>query len=168
MWKRVYPEVLGRSIQVEVLHTTEVLDGLVAAGELDLGQLDVTVTYHDPCDLGRKGGIFDAPRRLLGALPGVRFVEMSASGRESDCCGGGGNLESFDAEAVSSVSLRRIGRAMEVLPPATHVALLSACQQCERTLRSAARRHPEARAARLRVMDVTELVWQANQAAKRN
>jgi heterodisulfide reductase subunit D len=168
MWKHVYPVVLGRPIQVEVLHTTEVLDRLVAAGELDLGRLDVTVTYHDPCDLGRKGGIFEAPRRLLGALPGVRFVEMGASGRESDCCGGGGNLESFDPEVVSSVSLRRVGRALELLPATTQVALLSACQQCERTLHSAARRHPEARAARLRVMDVVELVWQANQAAECN
>ena len=73
------------------------------------------------------------------------------------CCGGGGNLASFDPGVVSDIALRRITRACEVGAQ----VLVSACQQCERTLMAAARRHPEARRARMRVMDVTELVCQA-------
>jgi Fe-S oxidoreductase len=95
----------------------------------------------------------------------LRFVEMSAQGMESDCCGGGGNLESFDPDVLSEVSLRRIDRACEVLPTGAGAAVASACQQCERTLTAATRRHEEARRARLRVVDVVEIVWQAVQAA---
>ena len=157
MWKFVYPAVLGDEVGLEVLHATELLNDLIAAGDIELGELALRVTYHDPCDLGRKSHVFDAPREVLGRIPGVTFVEMSTSGEISECCGGGGNLESFDPDVVSEVSLKRVSRACEV--DAQVVA--SACQQCERTLTAAVRQHEDARRARIRVMDVTELVWQA-------
>jgi len=157
MWKFVYPEVLGEDIGLEVLHATELLDELIRQGAIELGEIDLRVTYHDPCDLGRKSGVFDAPRRVLQSIPGLTFVEMSSSGRISECCGGGGNLESFDPDVVSEVSLRRVDRACEVEAQ----VITSACQQCERTLTAAVRKHNEARRARVRVMDVAELVWKA-------
>ncbi|RLC85955.1 MAG: hypothetical protein DRI79_10700 [Chloroflexi bacterium] len=157
MWKFVYPEVLGEDIGLEVLHATELLDELIRQGAIELGEIDLRVTYHDPCDLGRKSGVFDAPRRVLQSIPGLTFVEMSSSGRISECCGGGGNLESFDPDVVSEVSLRRVDRACEVEAQ----VITSACQQCERTLTAAVRKHNEARRARMRVMDVAELVWKA-------
>ncbi|HEY68195.1 MAG TPA: (Fe-S)-binding protein [Thermoflexia bacterium] len=157
MWKFVYPEVLGEDIGLEVLHATELLDELIRRGAIELGEIDLRVTYHDPCDLGRKSGVFDAPRRVLQSIPGLTFVEMSSSGRISECCGGGGNLESFDPDVVSEVSLRRVDRACEVEAQ----VITSACQQCERTLTAAVRKHNEARRARMRVMDVAELVWKA-------
>jgi len=119
------------------------------------------VTYHDPCDLGRKSGVFDPPRRVLQSIPGLEFVEMAGYGNESDCCGGGGNLESFDPDVVSEVSLRRLDQACEIEAQ----IIASACQQCERTLTNAVRRHKDARRLRMRVMDVTELVWRAVEAA---
>ncbi|HEC34351.1 MAG TPA: (Fe-S)-binding protein [Chloroflexi bacterium] len=161
MWKFVYPEVLEEEIGLEVLHATELLDELIAQGAIELGELPLRVTYHDPCDLGRKSHVFEPPRRVLRSIPGLTFVEMSSSGQISECCGGGGNLESFDPDVVSEVSLRRIARACEV--GAQVVA--SACQQCERTLTAAVRKSEEARRARMRVMDVTELVWKAAQKA---
>jgi heterodisulfide reductase subunit D len=161
MWKFVYPTVLEGEVGLEVLHATELLDGLIAEGDIELGELDLRVTYHDPCDLGRKSQVFDAPRQVLGRIPGVTFIEMSTSGQISECCGGGGNLESFDPDVVSEVSLKRVSRACEV--DAQVVA--SACQQCERTLTAAVRQHEEARRARMRVMDVTELVWKAMEKA---
>jgi len=161
MWKFIYPDVLGGEIGLEVLHATELVDELVTQGAIQLGERKLRVTYHDPCDLGRKSHVFEAPRRVLRSIPGVTFVEMSSSGQISECCGGGGNLESFDPEVGSEVSVRRIGRACEVEAQ----VVTSACQQCERTLTAAVRQHEEARAGRLRVMDVTELVWEAMQKA---
>jgi heterodisulfide reductase subunit D len=179
MWKYVYPRVLGEEAAsgeaeagtgeaeaptlagLEVLHATELLDELIAQGDIELGELDLRVTYHDPCDLGRKSHVFEAPRQVLRRIPGVTFVEMSSCGQISECCGGGGNLESFDPDVVSEVSLSRVSRACEV--DAQVVA--SACQQCERTLTAAVRQHEEARRARMRVMDVTELVWKAMEKA---
>jgi len=160
MWKFIYPEVLGGDIGVAVLHATELLDELITQGALKLGEVKARVTYHDPCDLGRKSHVFESPRRVLRSIPGVEFVEMSSAGQISECCGGGGNLESFDPEIGGEVSVRRIGRACEVEAQ----VVTSACQQCERTLTAAVRQHEGARKARVRVMDVTELVWEAVQA----
>ena len=165
MWRFVYPDVLGRQIGIEIVHATELLDNLIREGALPLGELSLAVTYHDPCDLGRKSGVFDAPRRVLSHIPGVTFIEMGASRMISDCCGGGGNLESFDPDVVSEVSLRRVERACEVLGPSAGGVLVSACQQCERTLTAGVRRHEDARRSRVRVADVAELVWQAVEAA---
>jgi heterodisulfide reductase subunit D len=157
MWKFIYPDVLGEELGLEVVHATELLAELIERGDIKLGSMDLRVTYHDPCDLGRKSGVFDAPRQVLRSIPGVTFVELSSSGQISECCGGGGNLESFDPDVLFEVAERRVDRACEIEAQ----VITSACQQCERTLTSAVRRHEKARQARMRVMDVTELVWKA-------
>jgi heterodisulfide reductase subunit D len=157
MWKFVYPDVLGEEIGLEVVHATELLDEMIVEKDVELGELELRVTYHDPCDLGRKSGVFDAPRRVLQSIPGLTLVEMGSYGQISECCGGGGNLESFDPDIVSEVGLRRVDRACE----GGAEVIVSACQQCERTLTRAVRHHELARSVRMRVADVTELVSQS-------
>ncbi len=157
MWKAIYPKVLGEELEFEVYHATELLADLIDQSALPLNTLPLKVTYHDPCDLGRKSEVYEAPRKVLQSIPDLTLREMSGSRSISECCGGGGNLESFDPEAVSDVALHRIDRACEVEAQ----VIVSACQQCERTLMAATRRHKEARRARMRVMDITELIWQA-------
>jgi Fe-S oxidoreductase len=161
MWKVIYPELLGQETGIEVLHATQLLAEWIAESKIRLGEIPLAVTYHDPCDLGRKSGVYDAPRQVLRSVPGLSLLEMSGSGQISECCGGGGNLASFDPDVVSEVALRRIGRACNVQAQ----ALISACQQCERTLMDAVRRHRDARRARMQVMDVTELVCRAMDSA---
>jgi Fe-S oxidoreductase len=167
MWKHIYPELLEDEAErrglkgLEIMHATELVAELVDEARVPMGELGLRVTYHDPCDLGRKGGVYEAPRQVLRGIPGVSLVEMSGCGQISECCGGGGNLESFDPDVVSDVAAHRIDRAVE----AEADMLISACQQCERTLMAAVRRHSQARRARMRVMDVTELVCRAMDAA---
>jgi heterodisulfide reductase subunit D len=113
----------------------------------------MVVTYHDPCDLGRKGGTFDAPRRVLRAIPGVTLVEMDSRRETALCCGGGGNLETFDPGLGAEVAAKRVAEAQAVGAQ----VIASACPQCERTLTKSTR----ANRVRIRVMDVAQLVERA-------
>jgi heterodisulfide reductase subunit D len=153
-WKHSYPAALGtEDLGLEVLHATEFLADVLETGNLPLRELQENVTYHDPCDLGRKGGVIEAPRRILAQIPGLRLVEMAENRASSHCCGGGGNLESFAPEVGQAVARNRIRQAAAVAAG----TVVSACQQCERTLANAAR----AERLRIRVKDITEVVLEA-------
>jgi heterodisulfide reductase subunit D len=153
-WKHSYPAALGtEDLGLEVLHATEFLADVLETGNLPLRELRENVTYHDPCDLGRKGGVIEAPRRILAQIPGLRLVEMAENRDSSHCCGGGGNLESFAPEVGQAVARNRIRQAAAVGAG----TVVSACQQCERTLANAAR----AERLRIRVKDITEVVLEA-------
>lgn len=155
MWHHTIPEVLGQPLGFEVMHASEVLRDLVAEERLSFAEPQRTgvVTYHDPCDLGRKGGVFDPPREVLRRIPGYTFVEMQQSREHALCCGGGGNLETFDPDLVQEVAARRVAQAAEV----NATVLISACPQCVRTLSKAARNQK----LRIRVMDLTQFVEMA-------
>jgi heterodisulfide reductase subunit D len=153
-WKHSYPAAMGtEDLGLEVLHATEFLADVLETGDIPLRELRENVTYHDPCDLGRKGGVTEAPRRILAQIPGLRLVEMAENRDSSHCCGGGGNLESFAPEVGQAVARNRIRQAAAV----TAGTVVSACQQCERTLANAAR----AERLRIRVQDITEVVLEA-------
>jgi Fe-S oxidoreductase len=152
-WHHVYPEVVGE-LGIEVVHATQLLAEMVEGGRLQMaGGRKMVVTYHDPCDLGRKGGILDAPRTVLESIPGVTFVEMDSRRETSLCCGGGGNLETFDADLGAEVAAKRVAEAQAVGAQ----VIASACPQCERTLTRSTR----AAKVRIRVMDVAQLVERA-------
>ncbi|MBN1954985.1 MAG: (Fe-S)-binding protein [Anaerolineae bacterium] len=147
-WKDEYPHLLGEPLGFEVLHATELLAQIV--DRLTFKPLEETVTYHDPCDLGRTSGIYDAPRNVIRAIPGVNFVEMEHHHEYSLCCGGGGDVEMADKELSAAVGKNRIAQAAAVEAK----YLLSACQQCVRTLAGAARQEK----VRVRTMDLVEFV----------
>jgi heterodisulfide reductase subunit D len=111
------------------------------------------VTYHDPCDLGRGAREFDAPRDVIRAIPGIEFVELPRNREECQCCGGGGNLEMIDAGLSADIARSKIE---EVLSTGAD-AVVTACQQCVRTMYSYVRRNK----IQLEVLDITQLVRRA-------
>ena len=152
-WSHLYSLFGSTPLDFEIVHASEFLARLLGEGQLKLGSVEQVVTYHDPCDLGRKSGIYDAPRQVIEAVPGIEFREMDASRQEALCCGGGGDVQIVDESVTASVADRRLGQAQRTGAR----VLLSACQQCKRTLMAAARRNR----VRVRVMDIAELVWRA-------
>lgn len=154
-WKHLYPLFNSEPLGLEVLHSSEFLAGLMERGRLKLRGLEETVTYHDPCDLGRKSGIYDAPRYVIESIPGLTFIEMDTYGPDAMCCGGGGDVQISDENVTAAVAARRVRQAQKTGAR----TLLSACQQCKRTLAVAARQQK----IRMKAQDVTELVWRAMQ-----
>lgn len=111
-----YPRL---GIEYPVQHHTQYLaERLEALAPLLSHPVPARVTYHDPCYLGRANGIFDPPRQLLGAIPGVELVEMEHHRNTSLCCGGGGGgmwLDGFHWERLRArVSEWRVREALAV------------------------------------------------------
>jgi Fe-S oxidoreductase len=110
-----YPETaaeMGVEFDYPVAHYTQVLRTLVGEGRLDLGSLERTVTYHDPCHLGRYNGVFETPRDVVRAT-GVDLVEMPRNRDDSFCCGGGGGGLWMDFDEDPKPSEERLREATE-------------------------------------------------------
>jgi heterodisulfide reductase subunit D len=145
---RTWDEHYGTDLQL--FHSTQFMEKLIREGALALKEMNRTVTYHDPCDLGRNGGVFDAPRRILESIPGLTLVELEKNRSLSVCCGGGGNLETADPGVSGRVAANKI----EEIQKTGADTVVTSCQQCVRTIRSKARREK----IDLEVLDITDLV----------
>ena len=93
------------------MHISEFIFQLLKEGRLKLTKpVNKTVTFHDPCYLGRHNGIFDQPREALKSIPGLQLKEMSESRMNSMCCGGGGGriwMETPKSERFSDIRLQQ-------------------------------------------------------------
>ncbi|MEA3339358.1 MAG: (Fe-S)-binding protein [Chloroflexota bacterium] len=122
------PEVLGEPLPFEVVHVTEELARQVEAGRLqfDVYQPGAVVTYHDPCTLGRGLGIYDAPRTIIEAMPGMRLAEMNRHGRDAYCCGAGSFVRYDFAEFTDKTGAERFHEAESTGAQ----VVLTACPAC--------------------------------------
>jgi len=127
------------NLDLDVEHYTTVLDELLQETKLDL-KIDETqtVTYHDPCFLGRWNKVYDAPRRIIESIEGVTLTEMSRSHEESFCCGGGGGHMFFEVEEGERISKLRMDESQEMGAE----TLLVACPYCSTMLGTEARARP--------------------------
>ena len=114
--------------------------------ELNLKRLDLTVTYHDPCHLGRMNMVFDQPRQVIKAICNLK--EMKASGKNAHCCGGGGGVRA----GYKDLSLQMAKRRLDDVPTGVDY-IVTCCPMCIRNLSDAG--------AGERVVDLVVLVERA-------
>jgi Fe-S oxidoreductase len=99
---------------IEVLHGVEYVERLLQEGRLKFTQaIKRRITYHDPCHLGRGCGVYESPRNILRAIPGVEMLEMTRNRRWSWCCGGGGGIPEAFPELAQWNAEDRLREAQE-------------------------------------------------------
>ena len=147
-WKEKY------NTGAELLHSTQFMERLISEGKITFQNgFNKTVTYHDPCDLGRNSKVFDPPRNILKQIPGLNLIELENSRQLSVCCGGGGDLEMIDPDLSAAIAQRKI----EEIQRTGAEEVVTSCQQCIRTISGYARKHK----IKLKVKDITEVVLEA-------
>lgn len=124
MFKNEYPDF---GFQAEVYHHTELLAELVSQGKLKpLHPVNETITFHDSCYLGRYNEVYEPPRAILKAIPGVQLKEMERSRENGMCCGAGGGLMWMEEETGVRINTARTEQALSVSP----TVISSGCPYC--------------------------------------
>lgn len=144
-------------LKVEVSHYTQFLSELIKKKKLSFSrELNKTVTYHDPCFLGRQNQLFDEPRHILTSMPGINLVEMDRIRERALCCEGGGGR--MWIEAHETMKRTATVRVQEALDCGAEI-LATACPFCLLTLEDAVKSGELEE--KIQVRDIVELVAQA-------
>ena len=183
-WKVDYPKLLGKStadMGFKVMHIVEHIDQLIQGGGLRFNnQINMRLTYHDPCNLGRLSepwvqwegtrglwgvvnpplerrrsthGIYQQPRDILSAIPGIELVEMIRTKENALCCGAGGGVR----DAFKNFALWTANERLEEVREIGVEAIVSACPFCKDNFAEAIK----AGGDEIKVYDISELIWQA-------
>lgn len=178
-----YPKILGKStadMPFTVLHITEYIDQLMKEGKFSFkNNVSLKVTYHDPCNLARLSepwyhwepkyeppniavgkvwrrgdkGVYDPPRNILKAIPGMKLVEMERVKDNAWCCGGGGGVWLASPDFALKTAGERLAEAKETGAE----AIISSCPLCKRVLNQAIKSQKSG----LKVFDITEIMFEA-------
>lgn len=164
---KVLYDIFGKRGDLEVFHITEYLARLIKEGRLKPSKsVAMTVTYHDPCHLGRKvepwirqegkltaGEIYQPPRDLLNSIPGLKFIEMRRIKENAWCCGAGGGI----IDAYPDFARWTAGERIEEAKSMGAEAIVTACPWCKRNFADAVKESNGG----LKIYDIVELVEQA-------
>jgi glycolate oxidase len=101
--------------------------------------------------------IYESPRNVLKAIPGLELLEFKANRALAKCCGGGGGVKGYDGELSAALAQKRVAEAMDLGAE----VIVSACPTCKSNLKLAAAKLQRERKRRMRVMDITEVVAEA-------
>ena len=122
------PNLVGKPFNFKVRHILEVLDDLRKQGRLKIATKESQkLTYHDPCQISRRGGVIDEPRRLIDMIADD-FVEMPDGGKMNWCCGAGGGVSAN--ERADEIRLKVFERKKAQLDEVKPDAIISACSNC--------------------------------------
>ena len=144
-----YPKI-GK-VDARVVHITQFVNELLESGKLKLDErVEGVVTFHDPCHLGRHNKLYDEPRKIIAAIPGLKMVEMERTREEARCCGAGGGVKTAFPELAQKISALRVEDAERTDAD----FLATSCPFCYQSLKAAI----ETKGSKLKMMDIMELV----------
>lgn len=138
----------GVEYDIKVRHITDYIDELIREGKISCKfPLKLAITYHDPCHIACAGGIVDAPRRILAAIPGLSVTEMEHNGAGTACCG---RHTSRYPDYGGAISSKRLDEAFKTNVP----ALVTSCPTCETNFRNKLQSYGQS----MEIFDITDLV----------
>ncbi len=126
----------GQALPVRIIHMTEFLDELITSGRIHVNKIGATATFHDPCQIVRRGGLEAAARRVLTAL-GFELIELQDHGLTGYCCGGGGGVVSNQRAAPLRHKVFELKMQQVEATGAAH--FVTSCGQCRITFEMGAR-----------------------------
>ncbi len=150
-----YEHVLGVEMKgIKVEHITQFLAKSIEEGKIRLkNKVDIKVSYHDPCYIGRQGrGIYEEPRKVLSSIDGVELKETELTKDATTCCGGGGLLRAYLPKLAVEVAKEKIDSQIKPLGVG---AVVSSCPFCFLNLSEGAEKSD------IEVMDILDVVIKA-------
>ena len=149
-----YPRLLGKGYAIPSVHIVQLLAEMIDQGKVKFTkEIKQKVVYHDPCELGREMGVYDEPRKILQAIPGLELVEFESTREQTWCCGGGGALKGVNFNLAVEIGGDKVQQAKDV----GATLIVSACPACKTNINDAIK----ANKSKLVMKDITELVIEA-------
>ena len=147
-FKKDYGDKLG---EIEIMHSIEFLDKIIAERNIELKNLDIETTYHDPCHIGRHMGLYEAPRTLLTKI--ANLAEMKTNRVGAMCCGAGAGVRKGFPELSMEMAKNRLKEAEETGAE----YLVSTCPFCWRNLKDAI----DSTGSNMKMVDLVELLLES-------
>jgi len=150
--KTDYPKLTGVP-SYKLYHVSEYLEKLIQEKKLKFTkEFKKKVAYHDPCHLGRHAKVYDAPRNVLKAIPGLQLIETKAEKEDSQCCGAGGGFKAAFNEMAENVAAERVKYFVD----AGAEVIVTSCPFCQVNLNAGAKKA----GLNIKTMDVVQLALQ--------
>ena len=130
-----------------MIHTSQLFENLIKENKLPLNKVDYSVTYHDPCHLGRHMGEYDSARKVISES--AKIIEMEHIRENSNCCGSGGGVKSAFPKLSKTIANRRIKEAEKTGAD----ILITSCPFCKLNLEDS-----KSEDDNIDVLDLTEFV----------
>jgi len=153
-FKFLYPEEMGLSVDFEVQHISQFLLPRV---EGRLADMPTTVTWHDPCILGRHLKMYNEPRELLQAIPGLELIEMHSNRENALCCGAGGGMYFCAPDIARQAVGARLNQAKETGAQ----QIVTSCPNCYVRFRQATRRLQVTTGMDIQAKSLAEIIKEA-------
>ncbi|MFX0135489.1 MAG: (Fe-S)-binding protein [Candidatus Hodarchaeota archaeon] len=148
-FKKDYP-AHGIEFDFEIQHISEFLSDLIKSNKIKFKNLDLSVTYHDPCHLGRHAGVYQAPRDVISSIPNIKLIEMYRNRYNTWCCGAGGGVKS----GYKDFALETANERIEEVKKTGTKTLVSTCPFCNLNFKDCVKANKE----NIEILDLTELL----------